>query len=138
MLEANNASSSSSQTAGSKPIIDLSPAIAQSRQTDQLFNINHTLSAEAHKQESQEIAYKLSRNSSKLSSVVLKGLEDQTSYQQKVVATFSAHIPEGNPIIGKISHQVTFVEDFHEKKTVQSDFFEIASSCKETEYSLNP
>jgi hypothetical protein len=33
---------------------------------------------------------------------------------------------------------VSFVEDFHEKKTVQSDFFEVASSCKETEYSLNP
>jgi hypothetical protein len=30
------------------------------------------------------------------------------------------------------------LEDHQEKKTVQSDFFEIASSCKETEYSLNP
>jgi valyl-tRNA synthetase len=29
------------------------------------------------------------------------------------------------------------LEDHQEKKTVQSDFFEIASSCKETDYSLN-
>ena len=30
------------------------------------------------------------------------------------------------------------LEDHQEKKTAHSDFFEIASSCKETEYSLNP
>ena len=35
-------------------------------------------------------------------------------------------------------HVVFFQEDVHEKKAVQSDFFEIASSCKETDYSLNP
>jgi hypothetical protein len=71
----------SAHSVTSKPlVIDLTPAIALSRQTDQLFNINTTLSAEEHKFESHEIAYKMSRNSSKLSSVVLRELEDKTSY----------------------------------------------------------
>jgi hypothetical protein len=45
----NQASISSSQTIVHKSVIDLSPAIALSRQTDQLFNINTTLSAEEQK-----------------------------------------------------------------------------------------
>jgi hypothetical protein len=48
MNESHNSLSSSVQTVV-KPLIDLTPAIAQSRQTDQLFNINNTLSAEEHK-----------------------------------------------------------------------------------------
>jgi hypothetical protein len=35
-------------------------------------------------------------------------------------------------------HVAFMEEDILEKKVVQSDFFEVASSCKETDYSLNP
>ena len=38
----------------------------------------------------------------------------------------------------KFNLDAPLLEDHQEKKTVHSDFFEIASSCKETEYSLNP
>lgn len=44
----NNSSSASSNDSNTKLKIDLAPAIAQSRQTDAMYNINNTLSAEAH------------------------------------------------------------------------------------------
>lgn len=46
--------------------IDLEPVIALSRQTDAIFNINNTLSAEAHEKESIELSIKMSNNSSAL------------------------------------------------------------------------
>jgi len=59
-------------------IIDLEPVIALSRKTDALFNINTTLSADANAKESKEImAAMMSRNSSKLSSIVLQELENK-------------------------------------------------------------
>lgn len=50
--------------------------IAQSRQTDALYNINNTISAEAQESESIELSLKMSKNNSKLSQNVLLELEE--------------------------------------------------------------
>ena len=83
--------------------------IAQSRQTDALYNINNTISAEAQENESIELSLKMSKsNSSKLSSNVLQELEEP---KQKTV---------------------------HFQISGAADYFEIDQSCKTTEYSVNP
>jgi hypothetical protein len=56
--------------------IDLAPMIAQSRQTDAIYNINNTISAEAQENESIELSIKMSKNNSKLSQNVLLELEE--------------------------------------------------------------
>ena len=57
-----------------RPKIDLAPVIAQSRQTDALFNINTTISAETDKIDEVAFMYKQD-GSSNLSSAVLQELE---------------------------------------------------------------
>jgi hypothetical protein len=64
-------------------IIDLEPAIAQSRQTDTLFNINNTLSAQAHKEESLNFSIQAGiKSSNNLNQNVLAELNNQHSGQE--------------------------------------------------------
>jgi hypothetical protein len=74
----------------------------------------------------------------------LKELEVKTSFHQKVfplVANLTVNFEQQSEVnIVSTPEQVLFtstVSEYGQQKKVQSDFFEIASSCKETEYSLN-
>ena len=67
--------------------IDLAPVIAQSRQTDAIFNINTTISADVVHMEDVEHLYKAQEGSSNLSSAVLQELLTKQEEEKHVPPT---------------------------------------------------